>query len=77
MCGGDDGIRTHGLSIANAALSQLSYIPTSGKCRSIVSQATESDCYVRYRKYRYTEEMATDNIMSGNAIAIKRMKVNL
>ena len=25
--GGDDGDRTHGLSIANAALSQLSYIP--------------------------------------------------
>lgn len=27
FCGGDDGDRTHGLSIANAALSQLSYIP--------------------------------------------------
>ena len=28
LFGGDDGIRTHGLSVANAALSQLSYIPT-------------------------------------------------
>ncbi len=28
MSGGDDGIRTHDLSVANAALSQLSYIPT-------------------------------------------------
>lgn len=26
--GGDDGIRTRGLSLAKAALSQLSYIPT-------------------------------------------------
>ena len=26
--GGDDGDRTHDLSIANAALSQLSYVPT-------------------------------------------------
>jgi hypothetical protein len=25
--GGDDGIRTHDLSVANAALSQLSYVP--------------------------------------------------
>lgn len=25
--GGDDGIRTHDLCVANAALSQLSYIP--------------------------------------------------
>ena len=25
--GGDDGIRTHGLFVANEALSQLSYIP--------------------------------------------------
>ena len=27
--GGDDGDRTHDLSIANAALSQLSYIPSA------------------------------------------------
>ena len=28
MIGGDEGIRTLDLSVANAALSQLSYIPT-------------------------------------------------
>ncbi len=30
-CGGDDGIRTHDFSVANAALSQLSYIPETKK----------------------------------------------
>ncbi len=28
VCGGDEGARTPDLGIANAALSQLSYIPT-------------------------------------------------
>ena len=30
LFGGDDGIRTHDLSVANAALSQLSYVPFLG-----------------------------------------------
>ena len=30
-CGGDEGARTPDLGIANAALSQLSYIPTNLK----------------------------------------------
>lgn len=33
FCGGGDGIRTHGLSIANAALCQLSYTPERERLR--------------------------------------------
>ena len=32
LIGGDEGDRTPGLGIANAALSQLSYIPTISIC---------------------------------------------
>ena len=34
-CGGDEGDRTLDLSVANAALSQLSYIPTIIDKRSV------------------------------------------
>ena len=37
-CGGDEGARTLDLSVANAALSQLSYIPTSGLLKSVTPQ---------------------------------------
>ena len=36
--GGDDGDRTHDLGIANAALSQLSYVPKWGATFSLALQ---------------------------------------
>ncbi len=36
MFGGENGDRTHDLSVANAALSQLSYFPTGSETFDIV-----------------------------------------
>ena len=39
--GGDDGIRTHGLCVANAPLSQLSYIPTSANLKEYIPRGAK------------------------------------
>ncbi len=54
MNGGDRGVRTPDLCIANAALSQLSYIPTP------VTQIIARFFLVSHRYYCYTKQVTDD-----------------
>ena len=51
--GGDDGDRTRDLSVANAALSQLSYIPTEANAMLTGSVCVADDPNNRQKYYLY------------------------